>query len=352
MNILSQTRDVYDNTFGYNEMDTDTNIAGEIPLTTKQLKWLSFAATFVMFLATLGGSVVTKTESGLGCGREFPLCHGKFVPAHTIASVIEYSHRAISGAAGIVALATFIAFWLYRKNRRDLQVYATLSLFFVIVQAAMGAFAVVFSQSSAVMALHFGFSLIALASSIMLVLGIRDEEVSQNKTKSLVQRPVSKAFRNYIWFATIYTYMVVYTGAYVSHTDSAGGCSGWPLCNGEFIPELSGGAGVAFAHRIAAGLLLIVIAVLGHIAYRYHRDNKQIQSLGIAATVLIVVQVLTGASVVFTLYNYEVYLFTSIAHILVLAGLFGVLCYMSVRTWQLSKVSLPSSKEDHDHSSS
>lgn len=39
----------------------------------------------------------------------------------------------------------------------------------------MGAFAVVFSQSSAVMALHFGFALIAFASSLMMALGIRQE---------------------------------------------------------------------------------------------------------------------------------------------------------------------------------
>ena len=42
---------------------------------------------------------------------------------------------------------------------------------------------------------------------------------------------------------------------------------------------------------------------------------------------------------VFTLNNFEVYLFTSLAHIIVLASLFGVLCYLSVRTWQLSRQS-------------
>ena len=128
-----------------------------------------------MFLATLGGSVVTKTESGLGCGNDWPLCHGKFVPAHTLASMIEYSHRAVSGAAGLFSLAAFIAFWMYRKNRKDLQLYSLMALIFVMVQAVMGAMAVIYPTSSAVMALHFGFSLIAFASSIMLVLGIREE---------------------------------------------------------------------------------------------------------------------------------------------------------------------------------
>lgn len=306
-------------------------------MNTKQLKWLSYLSCFVMFLATLGGSVVTKTESGLGCGNDWPLCHGKFVPAHTLASMIEYSHRAVSGAAGLLSLGAFVAFWLYRKQRRDLQLYSFLALVFVMVQAFMGAMAVVYPASSAVMALHFGFSLIAFASSVMLVLGIREDESRQSQPIAPSRHRVSRGFRNLTWFATGYTYIVVYLGAYVSHTDSAGGCTGWPLCNRELIPELTGGVGIAFTHRVAAALLLIVVATVGHFAYRKHPDNREIRSLGVAATLLVIAQVFTGAGIVFTLNNFEVYLFTSLAHIIILAALFGVLCYMSVRTWQLSR---------------
>lgn len=308
-------------------------------MNTKQLKWIAYLSCFVMFLATLGGSVVTKTESGLGCGNEWPLCHGKFVPAHTLASMIEYSHRAVSGAAGLLAVAAFIAFWRYRKNRKDLQAYSLLALIFVMVQAFMGAMAVVYPTSSAVMALHFGFSLIAFASSIMLVLGIREDEARLGMAPSAPAARVSKSFRNLVWVTTAYTYIVVYIGAYVSHTDSAGGCLGWPLCNGQLIPsELSGGVGIAFLHRIAAALLLVLIAILGHIAFWKNRDNREIRNLGLAATILAVIQVFTGASIVFTMTNYHVYLFTSLAHIVVLAALFGVLSYLCVRTWQMSRL--------------
>ncbi|GAA0136558.1 heme A synthase CtaA [Paenibacillus sp. YSY-4.3] len=307
-------------------------------MNTKQLKWIAYLSCFVMFLATLGGSVVTKTESGLGCGNEWPLCHGKFVPAHTVASLIEYSHRAVSGAAGLLAVAAFVAFWRYRKNRKDLQTYALLALIFVMVQAFMGAMAVVYPTSSAVMALHFGFSLIAFASSIMLALGIREDEARQGRAPSAPTARVSKAFRNLVWAATGYTYIVVYIGAYVSHTDSAGGCLGWPLCNGQLVPELTGGVAIAFIHRVAAALLLILIAIMGHIAYWKHSDNGEVRALGLTATILAVIQVFTGAGIVFTMNNYHVYLFTSLAHIVVLAALFGVLSYLCVRTWQMSRL--------------
>lgn len=188
------------------------------------------------------GAVVTKTGSGLECGNEWPLCHGKLIPAYTVGSMIEYTHRLFSGLAGLLSLASMIAFWRYARNRRDLLVYAFMTLLFVIVQGGMGALAVIKSQSAAVMALHMGFSLIAFSSSLMLALGTkrRHEAGEYDPKMELQKQPVSKAFRNLTCFTAFYSYVVVYIGAFVSHTDSRGGCSGWPLCNGEWVPELSG----------------------------------------------------------------------------------------------------------------
>ena len=305
-------------------------------MNTKQLKWLSYLTFFVMFFATFGGTVVTRTGSGLGCGQEFPLCHGQFIPAHTVESLIEYSHRLVSGLAGLLSLAVVIAFWMYNK-RKDLRVYSVMTLIFVLVQATMGALAVVYNQSSAVLALHFGFSLIAFASSLMLALGIRRLDKAKGVFNLMNLPRVSRSFRNLTWLTTVYCYVVVYVGAFVSHSDSAGGCSGWPLCNGEWIPELSGGVGIAFMHRIAALVLFILIATLAHFAYRHNRGNREVQMLGIAALTLCLLQVLSGAIIIATLYNPELYIFSALLHNLLVASLFGVLCYLSVRVWQLSK---------------
>lgn len=290
-----------------------------------------------MFFATFGGMVVTKTDSGLGCGQEWPLCNGKFVPAYTVASMIEYSHRAVSGMAGLAALASLLAFWRYKRERRDLMAYVIGTSVFVVVQAIMGALAVVKPQSAAIMALHFGFSLIAFACSVMLALGMRRLEQAKEPIGRKGLPRVSKGFRNFVWGTTIYSYVVVYVGAFVSHTDSREGCSGWPLCNGEVIPELSGGVGIAFMHRVAALLLLIVVAVMGHFAYWRNRDNREIQMLGLSATLLCLLQVISGAIIMGTMHNEEVYIFSALGHTLLISALFGVLCYLSVRVWQLSR---------------
>ncbi|MEK4353076.1 MULTISPECIES: COX15/CtaA family protein [unclassified Paenibacillus] len=308
-------------------------------MSTNQLKWLSYLTCLIMFLAVLGGAVVTKTGSGLECGNEWPLCHGKLIPAYTVGSMIEYTHRLFSGLAGLLSLASMIAFWRYARNRRDLLVYAFMTLLFVIVQGGMGALAVIKSQSAAVMALHMGFSLIAFSSSLMLALGTkrRHEAGEYDPKMELQKQPVSKAFRNLTCFTAFYSYVVVYIGAFVSHTDSRGGCSGWPLCNGEWVPELSGGVGIVFTHRIAALILFILTAVLGHLAFWKHKDYPELRALGVAAVLLCLMQVFSGAAVVYTLDNERLYIFAALAHILLIASLFGVLCYMSVRVWQLNR---------------
>lgn len=306
-------------------------------MNTKQLKWLSYLTFFVMFFATFGGTVVTKTDSGLGCGHEWPLCRGQFVPAHTIASLIEYSHRLVSGLAGLTAVAVVVAFWLFAKNRKDLRTYSWLTLIFVLVQALMGALAVVYDQSSAVLALHFGFSLIAFASSLMLALGARKMDKEKASTAKEQFPPVSLAFRNFVWMVTIYSYLVVYVGAYVSHTSSAGGCSGWPLCNGKLVPELTGSVAVAFIHRLAALLLFIAVVVMAYYAYKLHKGNRELGGLGISAAVLCLLQVFSGAGIVYTLNKPEVYIFAALLHNLLISSLFGVLCYLSVRVWQLGR---------------
>lgn len=300
-----------------------------------QLKRLAYATCIGMFIVVLNGAIVTKTDSGLGCGTDFPLCNGKFVPAYTVESIIEYSHRFITGVVGLLVAFVFILLWRNRRDLRDSFLYASSTLLFTVIQAIMGALAVVYTQNSPVMALHFGFSLLAFASSFLLGVSMRNQVrgISQRKTED--QRPVKDVFRYGVWFSLLYTYIVIYVGAFVRHTDSAGGCSGWPLCNDQWIPDLSGGTLIAFIHRIAAALLFIVIAAMAHFAYHHYKHHRDIRLYGIWSLVLVIGQVLTGGFVVFTLQDETWLLFSSLLHTVFIVGLFSVLCAMSIRVWQL-----------------
>lgn len=296
------------------------------------LKWLTLVTCLGMFLVLIAGVIVTKTDSGRGCGDDFPLCNGKFIPAYTLESIIEYSHRVTTGVEGIFVLITFIA--IYRKfgRRSEPYFYASGALIFTIVQAILGAMAVVWETSSAVMALHFGFSLLAFTFTLLVVLRVWRQSDSHSNNVSVYVRPF---YRKLVWFVTIYTYVVVYIGAYVRHTDSSGGCSGWPLCNGEVIPELSGSTGIAFIHRVAAMLVFLFILWIAILGRRHYKQLPEIGRMSMLVLILTVLQVLSGAWVTTVLSSENLYVFAGLVHTMIIAALFAVLSYICIRAWQL-----------------
>ena len=124
-------------------------------------------------MIVLMGALVTKTGSEDGCGNTWPFCNGEVLPSYvTVETVIEYSHRIVSAAVGLMVL--IVAVWAWRSFRDDgnVRFLAFNAVFFVVFQGLLGAAAVVWGQSDAVLALHFGFSLLSFASVALLAVYI------------------------------------------------------------------------------------------------------------------------------------------------------------------------------------
>jgi cytochrome c oxidase assembly protein subunit 15 len=120
-----------------------------------------------MFLVLVMGAAVTNTGSAEGCGRSWPLCNGQFVPEFTVSTAIEYSHRAVTGVEGLLVVAlTAVMLRLWRR-RREVTVLAVLMLGTLLLQAGLGAGAVMAPQSPLMLATHFGVSLVAFASTFL-----------------------------------------------------------------------------------------------------------------------------------------------------------------------------------------
>ncbi|PZS07987.1 MAG: heme A synthase, partial [Chloroflexi bacterium] len=122
----------------------------------KALRILGVVATFGMFFVLVTGATVTNTGSEQGCGRSWPLCHGKLIPQMAAATAIEWSHRADAAMETLLILPLAAGvFWLYR-SRREVVVLASTMVAFVFVQAGLGAWAVMYPQEAGILALHFG----------------------------------------------------------------------------------------------------------------------------------------------------------------------------------------------------
>src|SRR5205823_5158179 len=166
-----------------------------------------------MLLVLVMGAAVTNTGSAEGCGRSWPLCNGQFVPEFTVGTAIEYSHRAVTGAEGLLVVAltgAMLGFW---RRDRDVRVLALLMVVTLLLQAGLGAGAVLWPQSALMLATHFGVSLMALASTYL------SATVVFERTRSTARQipKVPSAFRTLTLGVSIYVLGVVYLGAYVRH---------------------------------------------------------------------------------------------------------------------------------------
>ncbi|OLS41970.1 heme A synthase [Bacillus sp. MRMR6] len=286
------------------------------------LKWLAVATTIGMIFVLLGGALVTKTDSGMGCGRSWPLCNGEFVPTDiTPELVIELAHRLVSGAVGIMVLLLSVWTWKAIGHIRETKFLSLLSFFFLVLQGLIGAAAVIWGQSDFVLALHFGISLISFAAVFLLTLLIFEIDKKFEADKLIID----KRMGNHILSVSIYSYVVIYTGALVRHTESSLVCRDWPLCIND-APALPGNLyeWVQMGHRAAAGVIFIWIAYILYLAIRDYRHQKVVYWGWITAFTLVSLQVLSGALVIFTRLN----LFIALMHALFITCLFGVLSYL------------------------
>jgi cytochrome c oxidase assembly protein subunit 15 len=286
----------------------------------RAFRWLAVATAMGMFLVLVMGAAVTNTGSAEGCGRSWPLCNGQFVPEFTVATAIEYSHRAVTGIESVLVVALSGGMLVsFGRRDREVVVLVVLMLATLLLQAGLGAAAVLVPQTPLILASHFGVSLAAFAATYLSAALVFERTAGRGPLGG-GRALQAGAMRRWTIGVGIYVLGVVYLGAYVRHAGLSLACADWPLCNGQVVPVLDGSSGVVFAHRLAALGVLGLLAVL----------HRQSQGWGIgqratgAALALCGLQILSGALVVWT----QLGLFSTLAHAGIMALLFAALAYL------------------------
>ncbi|GAC1406031.1 MAG: heme A synthase [Chloroflexota bacterium] len=296
------------------------------------LKALGVVATVGMFLVLVMGAAVTNTGSARGCGQDWPLCKGKFIPEFAMTTVVEFSHRVAAATETMLIIPLAIgAFYLYGR-RREIRLLASLMVAFLFLQAGLGAWAVMYPQMSAVLALHFGVSLVAFASVLLTTVVIFEADGSD----AVRDQPMPQSLRWYAWALALYTYVVVYLGALVRHTDADLACKGWPLCNGQLIPHVTRVVATAFVHRVAAAILVALIVGLVAWTWRVRIDRPDLARASLIILGLVVVQSIAGAAVVWTRGD----IFSTLAHAGIVGLMFGAITYLCLHTTRRSAVAV------------
>lgn len=262
-----------------------------------------------MFAVLLMGEVVTATGSAQGCGRDWPLCRGQLVPNFALSTWIEFSHRFVTGIEGllIVVLCLFVAalWW----ERRPVRILTPLLIAALLLQAGMGAWAVKYPQSAPVLALHFGFSLIALASAALVAVYVW-------RIDRPLPPPVPRGVGAATWAFAAYVYALVYSGAFIRHSEAAAACPTWPLCTAG---SHYGGAvelAVDVLHRGLAALAVVLALGLLLLYQARVRERTDLRAGAVLTISALLLQAAAGAYLVLSGFS----LLSELAH----AGITGL----------------------------
>lgn len=286
-----------------------------------------------MFIVLLMGARVTATGSGEGCGNDWPLCHGEWLPADTYESLTEYSHRFVTGIEGIFVLVTVILAWPLRKQFPSFKLLVPGVGLTLIVQSLMGAAAVKWPTSPQVMATHFGISLVCLASAALIAFVLMEAKNGNLERPDVPpgQQDALRWFRWLLILTFVFSIVVAYSGAYVRHTDSELACTTWPTCHGELIPNLDPTTpdGTQTIHRLAAGIISLLIVGLMAIGWRFRDTRRDLWWIAVIALVNVILQSLVGRWVIYS----GLALMATLSHAALMSTLFVTLAEGIRRTW-------------------
>ena len=215
---------------------------------TRRLRWLAWAAAIATYLLIVLGAVVRITGSGLGCGDDWPVCHGRLFPSFDdLATLIEWNHRLVAAIVStLVVLLAGLTWWERRgagvgeRSRPSRGGYLALGL--LVVQVLLGAVTVKLELPPWTVILHLGTALALFAVLLWVALG------------APARRPGTAAL-----VAAGWGFVTVLFGGLTANLGAATACVGFPLCNGQLVPAGNYLQHIHWTHRVLAYGLVVYL---------------------------------------------------------------------------------------------
>ena len=293
------------------------------PAGFRRLAMVTALATFCLIL--LGG-VVRVSDSGLGCGpagsgfHGWPLCRGDVVPGVDLNAIIEYAHRVLAAAVGLLILALLA--WAWRRLRAHTAMLraAAAAAALVVAQGLLGAATVERNLSSGLVAAHLVLGMLLLALTLYLW------RASRPATAGAEPPDAGRGARRIAVAAAGAVLATIGAGGYMAGTEGrgradqeAGGgahhaCgTDFPACNDGFLPfGQSRLADIHLTHRVFM-YLAVILVVWACVLVLRRRPAPVLVRLAYAALALLTAQVLLGALNVWIAEQYEALILAHLA---------------------------------------
>ncbi len=259
---------------------------------TRRFRRLAWTAAGCTYLLIILGAVVRITGSGMGCGEHWPLCNGRLLPPLDLPTLIEYAHRLVAAAVSALVLATAAsAWWLERSARAHraatgngpvaraaapgpAAAYAAAAL--LALQVALGAVAVKLVLPPWTVILHLGTAMLLLAA---LLVAARGRPLARPAGAGAAAGAAALGLG----------FVTVLFGALTANLGAASACLGFPLCNGQLVPDGNYLQHVHWTHR------LLAYALLGTVVW-WAAGTRRRAAWGVSA--LVALQVAVAAAMV------------------------------------------------------
>ena len=253
----------------------------------QRLLVLTIVLTFVLVMI---GGTVRATGSGLGC-PDWPTCHGQIIPPAEKHTLIEFSHRTAASVVGFVFLG--VTYFAFKTERRNTLVFwlAFSAGLLLVAQIILGGITVKKELPPEIVAAHLGTAMAFIG--VLIVTAI----VSLYRSRG-VQALRAALESNYTRLAIItaaVAFATLVLGSYISNTNAALACDGWPLCNGSAVPRGDSAVGLHWLHRLVAGMLGVLLLATIWASFDEKR-GRRIQRMTLAAGVIYITQAFVGAA--------------------------------------------------------
>ncbi len=246
------------------------------------------------FILVVIGGTVRATDSGLGC-PDWPTCHGKLIPPGEYHTLIEFSHRTAASVVGVVFLG--VTYFAFRTERRNKLVFwlAFSAGVLLVAQIILGGITVKTELPSEIVATHLGTAMLFMGVLIVTA----TISLMRSRGTGVQTLGSTSGFTRLALATAAVTYFTLILGSYISSTDAALACSGWPLCNGSLVPGGDSAVGLHFLHRLIAGVLGILLLGTIYQAFEERRPPVLVITCLVAGAVYIA-QALIGAANIWT----------------------------------------------------
>ena len=242
----------------------------------------SLAAAGAAFLLAVLGSWVRINGAGMTC-PDWPLCHGRLVPALEGGVILEWGHRMVAFLVGFLVLGALLAAWRERDRVAGIRpVMIAIGAVFVL-QVLLGGITVFVANSPWSVVLHWAAAMLFIAalSALAILAAVRPRTIAIRHS----------VLGGALTVAAVLAFTVMCAGAYVSSSNAGLSCTTLPLCNGSVLGETAWQS-AQMIHRLLAGVFFLVATYCAYAAAFGTTARVRVATLfGFA---LIVLQVMLG----------------------------------------------------------